>query len=146
LPITPKTRPVPKAPLGLMAMDEALSELPEPPRDVGEAHAAMTRVLKSHPDLSYMGFGEGPDPWMFSTEALLMFARSREWFRERRKRPGERGIAADSYNLKNRAGNQIGHVFSGPFIGGAIAEGVRVVRDRRGPNATIFISRRSGMV
>jgi hypothetical protein len=116
-----------KAPFPLMALDEALSELPEPPRDLDEARAAMTQVLRLCPDLGLGGFGGGPDyrEAMFERETLIMFQKSRELLRERRKRPGERGIAEGSYHLKHVAGNQIGYVRSGPFIAAALCENCR---------------------
>jgi hypothetical protein len=87
--------PQAKAPPLLLAMDELPSEpFPEPPRDLGEAHASMTHVIRMHPDLGFMGFGTGGHELLLSPELLGMFQRSRAWLSLRRKRPGERGCAA----------------------------------------------------
>jgi hypothetical protein len=129
-----------------MAMDEALAEPPEPPRELEEARQAMTQILRRYPDLGICGFDEdspgGNDALMLEPVALLMFSRSREWLNQRRVAPGRRGISESAYHLKHVASRDIGYSTSGPLIAAALAEGFRVRRDRR-LNAVITIGRNS---
>ena|ERR1700722_2898679 len=103
-------------------MDEALSKLPEPPRDLEEARVAMRAVLKANPTLGFMGYGTEGHELLLSDELLVMFARSREWLRLRRPPPGKRGQRVSSYWLKHVAGNDISYTYSDPFIAAALSE------------------------
>ena len=141
-----KTELRPRVPAVTMAMDERPADLPPEQPDLGSAREAMKQVLRQHHDLGLMGFNRSDvsnnAASMLTFEALGMFSRSREWLRERQKRPREKGRTCYSYWLMHVAGNQIGYTFSGPFIAGAIAEGLPIRREGgRSPNCSITISR-----
>ena len=68
-----------------------------------------------------------------------MFERSREWFRTY-CRPSNKRRGLSSYWLKHVAGHDIGYVTSGPFVAAAIAEGYRVRRIGRTPNAELWLA------
>jgi hypothetical protein len=117
--------PQAKAPPLLLAMDELPSEpFPEPPRDLGEAHASMTHVIRMHPDLGFMGFGTGGHELLLSRSCSACSRGRARGFLSGASAQGK-GAAPPSYWLKHLAGHDIGYTYCGPFLAGAVAEGLR---------------------
>jgi hypothetical protein len=124
------------------------------PDQIAAAAAAMDRVLEQEPELSDFGYGfsgaeKTPEERRarFETNrqsireprSLAQFLTAREWLRQfaKIKSLNKRGI---SYGLKHVAAHDMGYCTNGVFIAAAIAEGFRVRREGRSPNAVFNIS------
>jgi hypothetical protein len=124
------------------------------PAQIAAAVIAMERILEREPELSDFGYGLS-DFQSTHEERVATFKTNRQLIREPRslaqflaacrwlgqfakiKSFNKRGT---SYGLKHIAERDIGYVTNGVFIAAAIAEGFRVRREGRSPNAVFNIS------
>ena len=124
------------------------------PGQLEAAAADMARILEQEPELSDFGYGlSGAEKT--PEERRARFETNRQSIREPRslaqflaacrwlsqfakiKTLNKRGT---SYGLKHVAEREIGYCTNGVFIAAAIAEGFRVRREGRSPNAVFNIS------